>query len=208
LVLTAGESTRVHFVDSLKEDSGALIHRFRSVETGGVSAFEERDGRIVALYGASGITRAQKIAPFESPSALLLTLSLGALVAFLAFASGLSRIFTRRPHATAARFAGVLLPLTGLTWLVALGALGAYLSRISANEFLVFSDWPGALLTFSVWANLGASVLTALSLIAVLAAWLNADWSVWRRTRILATLGVLIGLGVMVWRWNLLGPHF
>lgn len=209
LVIASGdEAARVWPIDSVVDPDGSRIHRFRDVVTGGVIGFEERAGRIIGLYSAGGISRAQRVSPVLSPSTSSLILALGGLVAGLALVSGLSRFFTRRTHGTAAQFAGILTPAAGAAWLVSLAGLMGFAQVALADNWAIFTNWPGQGLTLAAWSAAGAAGLSVLAIIATLAAWLKADWSIWRRARIVATFTAFAALAATLYQWNMLWPQF
>ena len=106
-----------------------------------------------------------------------------------------------------ARLAGLLLPAAGAAWLATLSAYGAYFQRAASDEWVVFADWPGAM-RLGAYGSIAAAIITALAVIAAALAWLKADWSVWRRARIVATLLALVALTAMLNAWNLVGLRF
>jgi CubicO group peptidase (beta-lactamase class C family) len=209
LVISSGDdAARVWPIDSVDDPDGSRIHRFRDVVTGGVVGFEERGGRIIGLYGAGGVSRAERVSPILSPSTAGLILAFGALVSFLAMASGLSRFFTRRAHGTAAQFAGILTPAAGAAWLVSLAGLAAFAQGALFDNWSIFVAWPGQGLTLAAWGAAAAGGLSVLAIVATLAAWLRADWSIWRRARILVTLTTFLALAGTLYHWNMLWPQF
>jgi CubicO group peptidase (beta-lactamase class C family) len=208
LVLASGGATsRLAPLGVRERGPGVRLHLFRNTESGETAAFEERDGRIVRYISAGGVNRATRVSAFAAPQGFFAVAGLGLVAALAALLSGLSRLLSApQPHA-AARAAGLLTPLAGAAWLVALGAFGVYFQRASADDWTVFADWPGAMRTGAI-AAIVAAALTALAAIAAALAWRKADWSVWRRTRILATLGALAALGGMLHFWNMIGLRF
>lgn len=208
LVLQNGaESLRLAPFSSIQTAPGRRYHLFRDVESGETAAFLERDGRIVQYFGPSGVSRATRISAFAGPDGFFAMTAIGLLAAAAAFASGLARVFGAPQKSARARLAGLALPVAGLIWLIAGIALGAYLLAAAGDNWTVFRTWPGGVRD-AVWLALAAAVATAGAAIAVALAWRTAQWSVWRRARILTTLAGLIVLGAAFHTWNLLSLQF
>jgi CubicO group peptidase (beta-lactamase class C family) len=208
LVLAGGGgAARLAPVDSIDRGKGLLIHRFRNPESGLTSAFEERDGRIVHYISASGVNRATKISRFLAPEGFFALLLVGILAALAALFSGLSRLFSAHQPGSTARLVGLLVPLAGLAWLITLGLYGAYFQQAAADDWVVFAHWPGSLRP-GAYASIAAATLTGLAVLALVVAWGRSAWSVWRRTRLVATLCGLVALAIALNGWNLLGLRF
>ncbi|KAF0186567.1 MAG: beta-lactamase class C [Caulobacteraceae bacterium] len=206
LVLENGAgAARLSPLDAV-EQNGAIVHRFRNTDTGETVAFVEQDGRITRYLSAGGVNRATRVSLFAAPDGFFAILLLGLLASLAAVISGISRLLAPTQPRARARLVGVLMPATGAAWLIALTFYGLYFQRAAQDEWVVFADWPGEF-AIGAWTGAAAAVLTALSALAVAFAWLKANWSVWRRTRIVATLMALIALGVMLNAWNMIGPR-
>jgi CubicO group peptidase (beta-lactamase class C family) len=204
LISAGGETSRITPLDVVTDPDGTQVHRFKNSVTGGTVGFEEKAGRIVAFYGAGGISRASRVNPIAAPNFAGIVLGFGGLVSLLALASGLSRFFTQRRHGPAARLAGILLPATGLAWLVSLAGISGFAQAATSDEWVVFANWPGEALTLTLWAAPFAVAFSVFALVSVGFAWLKADWSVWRRARILATLAAFGAMIAVFVQWNLL----
>ena len=208
LTLTSGgRSVRLAPIDYIDRSPGLRIHRFRNLDTGETAAFEQRGDRIVHYISAGGVNRATRVSVFAAPDGFIAVALLGLVAAFAALFSGLSRIFSAPQSIASARLTGLLLPLAGGAWLVTLAAYGAYFQRAAGDNWTIFADWPGGMRIGGASA-IAAAILTGLAALAVALAWLKADWSVWRRTRIAATLIAMIALGVMLQAWNLIGLRY
>ncbi len=185
---------------------GVIVHRFRNTDSGETVAFVEQDGRIARYLSANGVNRATRVSLFAAPDGFFAVLLLGVIASLAALISGISRLLAPTQPRARARLVGVLMPAMGAAWLVTLALFGGYFQRAARDDWVVFSDWPGAFAA-GAWAGAVAAALTALSTLAVAFAWLKAHWSVWRRARILTTLMALIALAVMLYAWNMLGFH-
>ncbi|MDX2233693.1 MAG: serine hydrolase domain-containing protein [Hyphomonadaceae bacterium] len=201
-----GYATRLAPIDSVERAPGVRVHRFRVEDSGEIAAFEERGGRIVRYIHAGGVNRATRVSRFAAPQGFFAVLLLGILGAMAAGASGVARLIGPVQSSAAARLAGLLMPLAGAGWLLTLGFYGAYFGRAAGDEWTVFAHWPGVL-RLGALSALTSAVITALATISVAIAWRRADWSIWRRARILATLGALVALAVALHAWNLLGAR-
>jgi hypothetical protein len=51
-----------------------------------------------------------------------------------------------------------------------------------------------------------ASGLTVVCLVLVGLGWRGADWSFWRRGRLIVTMAAMAAAPWALWQWNLLGP--
>lgn len=189
------------------EQNGVIVHRFRNTDSGETVAFVEQNGRITRYLSAGGVNRATRVSVFAAPDGFFAIVLLGLLASLAAVISGISRLLAPTQPRARARLVGVLMPATGAAWLIALTFYGLYFQRAAQDEWVVFADWP-AQFAIGAWTGAIAAGLTALSALAVGFAWLKANWSVWRRTRIVATLMALIALAVMLNAWNMLGPRF
>ncbi len=204
---SGGETVQLAALDHVDRGAGVRIHRFRNLDTGETAAFEERGGRVVRYISAGGVNRAQRVSVFAAPDGFFAIALIGLIAAFAAVFSGLSRVFSAPQTIASARLAGLLLPATGAAWLATLAAYGAYFQRAAGDSWVVFADWPGTM-RLGAYGSIAAAILTALAVMAVALAWLKADWSVWRRARIVATLTALIALTAMLNAWNLVGLNF
>ncbi len=207
VVTSGGQTVRLAAMDHIDRGGGVRIHRFRNLDTGETAAFEERGGRVVRYLSAGGVNRAQRVSMFAAPDGFFAVTLIGLIAAFAALFSGLSRVFSPPQTAASARLAGLLLPLAGAGWLATLAAYGAYFQRAAGDSWVVFADWPGTM-RLGAYGSIAAAILTVLAVVAVALAWLKADWSVWRRTRIVATLLAMIALAAMLNAWNLVGLRF
>lgn len=208
LILSGGGgASRLTPLASDDRGGGVIVHRFRNKDSGETAAFVERDGRIVRYLSAGGVNRATRVSLLATADSFFAVVLIGLLAAFAALISGVSRLLAPTQPRAGARLAGALMPLTGGAWLAALLGYGAYFQRASADEWVVMADWPGEF-AFGAWAGAVAAGLTALCILAVAFAWTRANWSVWRRARIVTTLAALIAMAVMLYAWNMLGPRF
>lgn len=202
-----GQTTRLAPLAYEDRGKGLRIHRFRMLDSGETAAFEERNGRVVAYMSAGGVNRARRVSLFGAPDGFFSVVMIGLVGALAALLSGLSRVFSPPQQNAPARATGLLMPLAGGAWIVTLVAYGIYFQRAASDEWVVFAHWPGQV-RIGAWASAAAATLTVLSMAAVALAWFRADWSLWRRTRILATLGALMALALMLNAWNMVGPRF
>ncbi len=207
VLATGGEAARLAPVDHVDRAPGVRIHRFRNIESGEISAFEERGGRVVRYIHAWGANRATKISRFAAPQGFLPVALIGLLASVGAVFSGAARLFGPAQTRAPARLAGLLMPVAGAAWLAALGFYAAYFLRASADSWTVFIAWPDVM-RLGAFAAMAAAVATGLAALSVALAWLRADWSVWRRARIVATLAAMGALGLALNGWNLVGPRF
>lgn len=208
LILSGGGgASRLTFLDTVERGDAIAVHRFRNLDSGETAAFVERDGRIVRYISAGGVNRATRVSLLATPDGFYAIVLLGLIAALAALISGVSRLLAPTQPRAGARLVGALMPLTGAAWLAALVGYGIYFQRASADEWVVMADWPGEF-AFGAWAGAAAAALTALSVLAVAIAWMRANWSIWRRTRIVTTLAALVALAVMLNAWNMLGPRF
>ncbi|MDZ4776949.1 MAG: serine hydrolase domain-containing protein [Alphaproteobacteria bacterium] len=208
LILSGGGgASRLAPLDAADRGGGVIVHRFRNLDSGETAAFVERDGKIVRYISAGGVNRATRISLFAGADGFFAIALLGLLAALAAVISGVSRLLAPTQPSARARLVGVFLPLTGAAWLAALIGYGIYFQRASVDEWVVMADWPGEF-AFGAWAGAVAAALTVLCVLAVAVAWMGANWSVWRRTRIVTTLAAFVALAVMLNAWNMLGPRF
>lgn len=205
LVLRNGAgATRLSPLDAV-ERNGAVVHRFRNTDTGETVAFVEQNGRVIRFLSSGGVNRATRISLFAAPDGFFAILLLGLIASLAAVISGVSRLLAPAQPGVGARLVGLIMPLTGAAWLTSLTFFGLYFQRAAQDEWVVFADWPGQFAT-GAWAALVAAGLTLLSTLAVGFAWRKANWSVWRRTRIVTTIVSLIGLAAVLFVWNMIGP--
>jgi len=208
LILSGGGgASRLAPLDAEDRSGGVIVHRFRNLDSGETAAFVERDGRIVRYISPGGVNRATRTSLFATADGFFTVALLGLIAALAALISGVSRLLAPTQPRARARLVGVLMPLTGAAWLAAVIGYGIYFKRASADEWVVMADWPGEF-AFGAWAGAVAAALTALCVLAVSVAWSRANWSVWRRTRILTTLTALVALAAILYAWNMLGPRF
>jgi CubicO group peptidase (beta-lactamase class C family) len=206
-VASRGQSARLAPLAYEDRGKGLRIHRFRNLDSGETAAFEERNGHVVAYFSPGGVNRARRVSLFGAPDGFFSIVAIGLIGAFAAAFSGLSRVFSAPQQMAQARAVGLFLPLAGAMWIATLVSYGAYFQRAASDEWTVFADWPGQM-RIGGWASVAAAGFTALAVLATALAWFKADWSVWRRTRIVATLGALIALALVLNAWNLVGPRF
>jgi hypothetical protein len=132
---------------------------------------------------------------------------IGLLASLAAVFSGAARLFGPAQTRAPARLSGLLMPVAGAAWLAALGFYACYFLRASADAWTVFIAWPDVM-RLGAFAALAGAVATGLAAVSAALAWPKADWSVWRRTRIVATLLAMGALGLALNAWNLVGPRF
>jgi CubicO group peptidase (beta-lactamase class C family) len=208
IVIAGGvDVTRHTPVDVTATPGQPVVHRIRNVETGELSAFILAPGAPPRYVDAAGVSRATRIDWLQSPATFTLVANLALVFGGLAFVSGIWRAIRRRREGSETRIAGVLLPLAGAAWMVTFGALTAVLAIVSADIWVIFSAWPPQPLAIAQWGGLAASGLSAAALAAVVLGWRDADWSFWRRARIVLTLAVFAAAPLALAQWNLLGPR-
>jgi CubicO group peptidase (beta-lactamase class C family) len=205
LILSSDDSAvRLAPLDS-EARGGVTVHRFRNLRSGETAAFIESKGRITRYVSPSGVNRATRVSLYATPDGFFAALALGLLAALAAAISGVSRLLAPSQPGAKARLVGVVMPLAGAAWLVALAGYGAYFQKAAQDNWTVFADWPGGF-AFGAWAALAAAALTGLATLAALFAWPDAKWSVWRRARIVATLAALLAMGAMLYHWGMIAP--
>lgn len=208
LIFSNGAGTsRLAPLDFVDRGNGLIVHRFRNLDAGETVAFVERKGHVIGYLSGGGVNRATRVSMFAAPDGFFAVALLGLIAALTAVTSGVSRLLAPTQPSTLARLVGVLMPMTGAAWLTTLGFYGAYFGRASQDEWVVFADWPGEF-AVGLWASMVAAVLTALAALAIAFAWRLANWSVWRRTRIVTTILALVAMALMLNAWNMIGPRF
>lgn len=206
LVISSGAQASRFAPHDVITEGARTYHRFRHVETGEMAAFIAEANEPLHYVGSAGISRATRIDWTQAPSTFYLILTLAMLAAAFALASGLWRALRRRREGSETRIVGALLPATGLVWLGAFGALLAWIIPLASDTWLVFSAWPPASLAPGHWLAVLASVLTAACIVLTALGWRRADWSFWRRGRLILTLAALTAAPWALWQWNLLWP--
>jgi CubicO group peptidase (beta-lactamase class C family) len=206
LASSVGETARLTPLDVVTEGQTAY-HRFRNVETGETSAFIVEPGLPVRFAAASGVLRASQIDWTQSPATFYQVLQFSALAGLMALLSGVWRAFRRRREGSETRAVGVLLPLAGAAWLGTVASLALAAAPFAADAWQVFAAWPPALLPVAQWGSLVATGLTVVATALTLLGWREADWSFWRRARLVLTLAALTAAPFALAQWNLLGPR-
>lgn len=206
LVIASGsEAARFSPVDVITQGA-RTFHRFRNVETKELMAFITEANQPTRFASAGGVGRSTRVAWLQSPTTFSIVANLALLAGVLALASGVWRAVRRRREGSETRIAGVLVPLAGAAWAGAIGIMTLGISSIAADSWQVFAGWPPQGVVLGLWGTLIATVLTAAAILFVGLGWRGADWSVWRRIRLVLTLLIFAAAPVVMAQWNLLGP--
>jgi hypothetical protein len=99
--------------------------------------------------------------------------------------------------------------LTCIVWCAAFGALGLVARKGLTPANLMF-DWPNTGLVTASWAALVAGLLSLLMATQLPGAWREErrihGWSIWRKIRHTATVGVFLVFTAILAAWGALEP--
>lgn len=206
LVISANADTARLTPLDVQTQGARSLHRFRNVETNEISAFIVESGQPVRYASANGVARASRIEWLQQPQTFQLILSIVTVISLIAGIAGLWRALRRRREGSESRVAGVLVPLAGWAWVGVATGLTMMLATYATDSWQVFAAWPPTLLPVTQALTLIACALSLASLIAVALAWRGADWSAWRRVRLIFTLAAFTAAPIALSQWNLLLP--
>jgi CubicO group peptidase (beta-lactamase class C family) len=182
--------------------------RFRG-ETGTDLYMPSLHGRGQAYILGSGGGAAERVGGLHSLGALKFWATTAALTVFASFAGLFIRDRTD-PRETRPQIAANVVQITGcIAWCFAYGFFGLFLKSDLAHNDLMFA-WPDRWLVLASWSALTAGVLTLTMAVQLPGAWREErrihGWSVWRKLRHTATVGVFLALTVVLAAWGALEP--
>jgi len=179
-------------------------------EAGGLRrlAFRENErGEITHVFpgyfvGVAG----EKIGFFDSQSWFILVLVLTVLASIGMVIGGWLRRKSPIVQTPAEKWAGRLMPVLGLAWLLFLGLFSFALLQLFGGS--MFDPFPSPLMHLSLRVLVCAALLTGISVLSLYPVWRSASWLAWRRLRHTLAVFILVAMTLTLNYWDVLGFRY
>lgn len=161
----------------------------------------DASGNVIGYVTANGMSVMERASAVYSPG----TMALAAVLVLVAAGGTVIRAILRRRQAPVSTRSQKLSALGGLVaaglWLASCLCFALWGASAGSRETLVYG-FPGPFLTGASLMALNATIIAALSVVALPLVWKGAGWARWRKLRHSVSMLLFLSFGALVGAWG------